>query len=288
MVVLFLSNLLQLKDSATHLKTKFELSDTMNFSNIIASSISDKNLHAVLFDVELDPTKKYYGRAQALLTTGWTRHANLDVVSVTLSGLTSYKNNIIPSKISIPLLRTDKDQSFHDVTNFKIEATGFNRVGTASHNRTIYFISDTDNNIIWYRVSETSLNSVTVDDIILQENKQYKINALFGSSSNDFSQVATMSICTGGNKTLHMLSDSTIRLYENLDLNFMVTEGITNIEVEVYSITDSIVNKIYTQNFNSFNITIPTTVLNKTGLYLLKAKSNLDTVPKIEVIQVTV
>ena len=74
MVILFLANQLQLKDDATHISTMFQLSDTMNFSNILAESDSAVNKHAVLFDIDLDPTVKYYARAQALLTTGWTKH----------------------------------------------------------------------------------------------------------------------------------------------------------------------------------------------------------------------
>ena len=48
MVLLYLKNQLQLKDDATHISTRFELSDTMNFSNIIDFSESTINKHAVL------------------------------------------------------------------------------------------------------------------------------------------------------------------------------------------------------------------------------------------------
>lgn len=286
MVVLFLENQLQLKDDATHLRTKFELSDTMNFSKIIKVSDSAINKHAVLFDVDLDPNVKYYARAQALLSTGWTKHANLDIVEVRLSGLTGYKNSILPSKISTPILSTNSKQDEHSISNFTIYAKGYNRVGTAKLNKIIYMITDENSKLLWYRICETELDSIEVNDLILEENKLYKVHAMFGSSSNDHSQVASMSIVTGGNKNLFLLSDTTVTRGSNLTLKFMRVTGLTKIWYELYEYSDNITSLVKIGAIVGDTGIINTSHLDK-SLYILKAKSNLDTVEKNFVIQVS-
>lgn len=285
MVILYLSNQLQLKDDATHIRTLFELSDTMNFSNIIRRSDSAENKHAVLFDIDLDPNVKYYARAQALLSTGWTKYSNLDIVEVRLSGLTGYMNSILPSKISTPILSTNSTQGEHSLTNFVIEATGFNRVGTSKHNKTIYFITDKHNNLLWYRISEIELNKIEVNDLILEEDDIYKINAIFGSSSYDHSQVASMTIVTGGNKNLYLLSDTSHYRGSNIVLDFMMVPGMTNIYYEIFEHSDNIFRLVKKGTINGFSGTIPSADLDK-DFYLLKVKSNLDTVAKNFTLQI--
>ncbi len=287
MVILYLKNQLQLKDDATHISTRFELSDTMNFSNIIDFSESTINRHAVLFNRELDPSKKYYARARALLSTGWTKFANLDVVEIRLSGLSGYMNSVLPSKISTPILTTDSIQSNHSISNFTIEANGFNRIGTSVHNKTIYFITDINNNLLWYRVTELELNKIEVNDLILDENKMYKVHAIFGSSSNDHSQVASLSIVTGGNENLYLLSNSSVIRGNDYNINFMRTKDISYIDIKLYEIDGTLVNLVYESRINGLTGIIPKIHLDK-DLYILKSKSNLDTIDKNNIIQVTI
>ena len=287
MVLLYLKNQLQLKDDATHISTRFELSDTINFSNIIDFSESTINKHAVLFNRELDPSVKYYARARALLSTGWTKHANLDVVDVRLSGLTGYKNSVLPSKLSTPILTTNSTQDKHAITNFTIEANGFNRIGTSVHNKTIYMVTDIDNNLLWYRVTELELNKIEVNDLILEENKMYKIHAIFGSSSYDHSQVATMSIVTGGNDNLHLLSSSSVIRGNDYIVNFMKVEGMEHIDISLYEINGTVSQLVYETRINGITGIIPKIHLDK-DLYILKSKSNLDIIEKNNIIQVTV
>lgn len=287
MVLLYLKNQLQLKDDATHILTRFELSDTMNFSNILNYSESSTNRHAVLFDNVLDPSVKYYARARALLSTGWTKHANLDIVDVILSGLSGYKNAVLPTKISTPILTTNSIQGNHSISNFIIEAKGFSRIGTATHNKTIYIISDINNNLLWYRVSETELNKIEVNDLILEENKMYKIQAIFGSSSYDHSQIATMSIVTGGNENLHLLSNTTTIKNTDYYVEYMNIENIEYVDIELCVVNETIVNTIHKDRIYGITGVIPKEYLNN-ELYILKSKSNLDIVEKNNIIQVTV
>lgn len=283
MVLLYLNGAIQLDNPADLLKTKFELSDTRNFSNII--SVSESNLHkyAVMFNVDLDPTVTYYARARCMLSTGWTHYVNLDIVEVKLSGLTGYKNSIMPSRLSIPIISTNSIQDKHDVTNFKIFANGFDRIGLATHNKSIYYITDINNDVIWYNISDINLTEVEVDNTILLENEIYKINVIFGSSSDDYSQVASMTIVTGGNNNIKYLSSRDMKINNDFNVKLERNINITNINVLLYKLENQI-KKVTEFNVNTFDFKINKEFITE-GLFLLQLKSNLDASYKNIVLQ---
>lgn len=64
MVLLYLKGALQLDNPADLIKSKFELSDTRNFSNIISESESSLHKYAVMFNVDLDPTKTWPAKSK--------------------------------------------------------------------------------------------------------------------------------------------------------------------------------------------------------------------------------
>lgn len=283
MVLLYLKGALQLDDPADLLKTRFELSDTRNFSHIVASSESSIHKYAVMFNQDLDPTVTYYARCRCMLTTGWTHYTNLDIVEVKLSGLSGYKNSIIPSRISTPIISTDSVQDNHEVTNFKIFAEGFGRVGLSTHNKTIYFITDSNNEVVWYHISDVNLNEVEVDNTILLENEIYKINVVFGSSSNDFSQMANMTIVTGGNENIKYLSTRDMKLNYDFNVRIEKRPNITNIDVRLFKIENQI-KKVTEFNVTDFSFLIEEKFITE-GLFLLQLKSNLDTSYKNIILQ---
>lgn len=274
MVLLYLKGALQLDNPADLIKSKFELSDTRNFSNIISESESSLHKYAVMFNVDLDPTKTYYARARCMLTTGWTHYTNLDVVDVKLSGMTGYKNSVIPSRIATPIITTNSLQDKHDITNFKIYAKGFDRVGLSTHNKTIYFITDINNNVVWYHISDINLTEVEVDNTILKENEIYKINVIFGSSSNDFSQTANMTIVTGGNNSIKYLSSRDMKLNYDFLVKIERNPSISTLEVKLYKIENQI-KKVTEFSTNTFEFNIGEEFISE-GLFLLQIKSNLD------------
>lgn len=283
MVLLYLKGALQLDNPADLIKSKFELSDTRNFSNIISESESSLHKYAVMFNVDLDPTKTYYARARCMLTTGWTHYTNLDVVDVKLSGMTGYKNSVIPSRIATPILSTNSLQDKHDIANFKIYAKGFDRVGLSTHNKTIYFITDVNNNVVWYHISDINLTEVEVDNTILKENEIYKINVIFGSSSNDFSQTANMTIVTGGNNSIKYLSSRDMKLNYDFLVKIERNPSISNLEVKLYKIENQI-KKVTEFSTNTFEFNINEEFITE-GLFLLQIKSNLDTSYKNIILQ---
>lgn len=283
MVLLYLKGALQLDNPADLIKSKFELSDTRNFSNIISESESSLHKYAVMFNVDLDPSKTYYARARCMLTTGWTHYTNLDVVDIKLSGMTGYKNSVIPSRISTPIISTNSLQDKHDITNFKIHAKGFDRVGLSTHNKTIYFITNVNNDVVWYHISDINLTEVEVDNTILKENEIYKVNVIFGSSSNDFSQVANMTIVTGGNTNIKYLSSRDMKLNYDFPVKVERNPLIYSLEVKLYKIENQI-KKVTEFSTTEFEFKIMEEHISE-GLFLLQIKSNLDTSYKNIILQ---
>ena len=79
MIILTIKEL-DLDKGVDHIATDWEVSDTVNFSNIIYKSHQDtQHLRGIIFNVNLEPNKKYYARARVLTSNGYTIWGNLDV-----------------------------------------------------------------------------------------------------------------------------------------------------------------------------------------------------------------
>ena len=74
---------LDLDQQEQHLETSWQISDTKDFSNILAESLNDKqNLLSIIFPDLVPPKdKELYGRARILTNKGWSAYNNLDIVS---------------------------------------------------------------------------------------------------------------------------------------------------------------------------------------------------------------
>ncbi len=201
-MVSMIINGLQLDDQSRILKADWQVSDTMNFSNIVLESLDDEmNLQGILFRDDLDPNVKYYGRVRILVKDeGWTSYSNLDVVSVNLKGYMNQDEDL-PSKISTPIIETSsKYVESHDGCLFDITLKGFDNVGTGIHSYSNYMIVDiVTGNVVWKKLGvEVEKETISVDDIMLEDNKAYRLCACFVSSTNDFSQLASKTIVVGG------------------------------------------------------------------------------------------
>ena len=82
MVILDLRSL-DLDDSIDLLAVTWEVSDDPSYKNILLESVEDyKNKTSIIFSENLDPDMKYYARARALTTAGWTSWGNVDIFKV--------------------------------------------------------------------------------------------------------------------------------------------------------------------------------------------------------------
>ena len=141
MVTLRIVNL-DLGPSVTHKATDWDVATDPLFKDIILTSREDdKNLTFISFNETLDPTKKYYARARALLSTGYTAWGNIDV-------FTPYDINDIeidierPSLVTAPIITTNFDPNHHPLALFSINFTGFSTTTSATLESTSVIIKD--------------------------------------------------------------------------------------------------------------------------------------------------
>jgi len=269
---------LELDDQTNHLATDWEVSRTLAFNDVVLRSLEDyDNKTRIVFNEVLDPNIKWYARARALLSTGYTVWGNLDIfIPEVVNDLQLLED--IPSRISTPILTTDSINSKHDSTLFTINVSGFSAVGTASHDSTSYFIEDIFGNIIWSKLyDKINKDNILVDDIILQKNVIYKIRAMFHSTSGDSSQLSTVIVYINGGTEVKLLTylDG---IDNNIDNNLYIkyNSNITNITWEIISIKYNKYDIIWSSDTATTNVIIPANTLNSKEIYLIRIKTNIN------------
>jgi len=273
---------LALRDDVDHLATDWEISTTLAFNNIVASSMADTvNKTSITFNMPFNPNIKYFARARALLTTGYTTFGNLDVF------IPEQVNDIgnsddLPTRVSIPLLETDSDVSEHDITLFNIKVSGFSVIGTADHSATTWLIEDINGLPIWSRVSEEiDKKNILVDDVILKNDTLYRIKVMFHTSSGDTSQVVTKTI-----KTVKYCNIELAQYLDNVDVNqhtvleIGAIEGATQYTWEILYVERGLVSDIWSSITEVRTTTIPAYLLEQSNTYVLRIKDNLNNIWK--------
>lgn len=271
-------NELKLDDQQNHIASEYEVADNKAFYKpILASGVDNVNLRGIVFNDILDPNIKYYGRARALLNTGWCEWGNIDVfIPTAIEDLNQIDE--LPTKVSIPILVTTCDANAHDTTLFNIYATGFSVVGTANHLSTSWFIEELlTGKVIWKRLEDdTNKASIYVNDIILEDDTAYRIRAMFNTNSNDSSQISTRTIKTGTNSLVELseyLDDITVTIDNELSIG--IIDGCTNLEWEVLYCKDNVVSSIWYTTTKDFSVVLPANTLVKSELYILRIKDNV-------------
>lgn len=280
---------LALDDQIDHLATDWEVSTTVAFNNVVLRSLADyTNKRSIMFDAVLNPNVKYYARARALLSTGYTTWGNLDVfIPTSINDLS--ETGDIPTRISAPILTTDSITTGHSNTMFNIFAAGFSVVGGADHNATSWFIEDLEGNVIWKRVREEIYKtSILVNDILLEDNKIYRIKAMFHSTSNDVSQISTL--------TIHVVGDTDIELVsflDNVDVsvsNTLVVSNIDNVTEftwEVIFYNNGLTELVWSDVSATNEIILPDSTLAFGNVYLLRIKTNVKNIWKYYIFTTT-
>jgi hypothetical protein len=275
MIVLNIRDL-QLDDQVDHIATDWQVSRTLAFNDLVIKVTEDHvNLRNIVFDEILDPNIKYYARARALLSTGYTTWGNLDVFTPkTINDLNETLD--LPSRIAIPAISTSSSPSDHDATNFTIYATGYSVVGTASHIATTWVIEDLNGNVVWEKLSDpVNKSSIKVTDILLDEDKIYRIRVMFHSNTHDASQPAT--------KTIHVKSYNKIVLNSTLDefnaltdnkIDILPYEENAELTWEILYYKDGNLFTAYRETTAGNQVLIPASKLIENSSYILKITSN--------------
>lgn len=276
---------LDLDDQVDHIATDWQVSDTVNFSNIICNSVQNsKNIRSIIFNKDLDPNIKYYARARALLSTGYTEWGNLDIFTVD-NTVQLDQNDDLPSNISIPKIKTKNEKgdlkaNKHDTTLFDIVVSGFSVVGNATLSSTSYWIEDIHGNVVWSHIYNTvNKNQISVQDIVLKANSVYTIKAVFHSTSNDSSQIASYTIYTNGGSGIEVtsyLDNIDPSIDNNLEISSL--DNVKSVTWELISYIDNYTQSIWKKETttNKFTTVIPRDTLQYSSNYLLKVTVNFN------------
>jgi len=279
---------------STLVAMNWQVSSTMLFraEDIVAESLGDAvNLNTMRFDVILDPSRKWYGRAQPILSTGAQKWSN--IVMVTPEEINDIDLDAdMPSPITIPVITTDSNPDNHINTLFTINIANFNVIGTAKHLATTYTIEDINGNIYWYRTYvTTNKTSITVSDVILPPNRIFRIKCYTHSTSNDASPLPTLTIRTGNNTNVNFLVNiNTQDITLDNVLRIAYTPGVINTTWSLYGVSNDISYNLWSDYRDNTNIdtdifttVLPANILKRGGRYILAIQTNLDEVPYFNV-----
>lgn len=275
---------LELPEDVEILATDWQVSETINFHKIELQELnSTKNKTLKIWPESLDPNKTWYGRARILLTTGWTVWSNLDKLVISDSGDFSSTNDL-PTRISIPVLKTSDKPEQHDLTLFTLTAEGFGALGTASHEATTWIIEEANTeNIVWASVKDIlNKESITINNLLLKDGRIYRVRAMFHATSGDTSEFATITINTAESNDINLLTYLDI-IDPNINNSLVISvidtgEQITEIRWEIVSLLNNYSDVIWvttTSGSDMYTNTIPSGLLAENGYFLLRITTNV-------------
>lgn len=267
---------LKLLDATKHLATDWQISRTVSFNDIVCESIQDEdNLISITFPNVLNPNIKYYGRARALLDTGYTVWGNLHVFIPT--AINDLDESIdLPSPVGIPIISTDSFANDHSATLFNINVSGYMVLGSADHLATTWIIEKLDGTPVWMSADdEVNRVSIFVNNIILENEKCYRIKAMFTTTSGDTSQISTKTIVVCAKSPVelcHYLDDADATTDTLLEIN--PCDNATGYTWEILIISESGINQIWTQTTTDTTTTIPANTLAVGSIYSIRIADN--------------
>lgn len=266
---------LPLEEGVTHEATDWQVSDQPSFATKALESLGDKkNLSTIIFNEVLDPNIKWYARARARLSTGYTIWGNLDIFLPENDNVIDASEDL-PSRIAVPQITTSSDPKDHDVSMFTIHANGFEVLGNGSLSATTWFIEDIDGKVIWSSAyNTTDKTSIDITNVILKANQVYRIKVMFHSTSQDSSPIGCLTIKTSENSDINLNTYlDWVEPGEPIELISNKIEGVNSVTWSLISVNDNIAKVLWstvTQAPNEFTVTMPTNILGADRLYLLK------------------
>lgn len=279
MVIARIESLL-LDEGVTHISTDWQISDKISFETRELESMGDKlNKEAIIFNEVLDPNVKWYARARALLSTGYTIWGNVEIFRPENDNVIDVSEDL-PSKIGVPQITTSSLQDNHDVTMFTISASGFETLGNSTHASTSWIIETLEGETIWSSTyNSIDKSSIDLVNYILDANAIYRIKVIFHSTSNDSSPVGSYIIRTTDNVDINLITYiDYVEANKNIELQIFKIENVTSVTWDVLSMANNYAQKIWsttTYTPSEHTCTLPTTGLASDELFMLKISTNL-------------
>lgn len=278
---------LKLRNHEDHIATRWQVSTTKNYSDIICDSGVDKiNKLSKTFRYEnVIPGKKYWSRCKVLLSTGWTEWSNFDVcIPKTINDIPG--REFLPSVIASPCVYTDSVADAHLPIGFNIKVKDFGAKGDSTHLATSYFIEKLSGEVVWKRLYDRIQKyHYHVNDIMLKPDTIYRVRAVFHSSSYDASVVSTKTILVADKskdvnilRLTEQLKKINFETKKDIYSEFVKHEGVDTVEISIYSYSDGSSEFVYgdkitlTNRLTGFNI--PVAYFKEKQIYVLYLKYN--------------
>jgi len=177
-----------------HEATDWKLAEDPKGKNVIVESKADKrHLTSIVFDVDLDPNKTYYGFAR-VITNKTIFEATVSIIKAKDYTKVVQRYDI-PSMVAKPFIYLDFPYDNFPSTLFTIKTNEISTSGNAKHLFTSWIIETSDGKPVFVLPKDRNdLTSKFMDNIILKEGRVYIIKVAHGASSGDVSEFATQPI----------------------------------------------------------------------------------------------
>jgi len=274
MVVLMFKNL-DIPEGFTHKASDWQIATDKYFrkDSIVAESKNDtKHLTSILFDVDLDPDKKYYARARVIMNYGPSDWSDIDIVRT--EDLDKIDLDMdIPSVVAKPEVSIDFPFDQVPPTFFKIKTSPISTNSNGRHMATDYIITDLSGNVMYMEPNNTlDLTSHLVSSIMLPEDNFYLLKASHISSSGDISPLGQKLIYVPGNKIIKVKSDLTSSDASSSGMNVELepVDNIKNIYIAVYMVGADEPVEVFNTTEDKFVFDLPKEIfVNPQGTYLM-------------------
>lgn len=263
----------------------WEVSDTRDFSNKIATSYNDTtNINTIVFTNILNIGTNYYGRVRLRLTqNGYTIWSDVNVFIPT-DVINHNKLDNQPSGVSIPRLMTGYPTTNHPGSDFVLQAKAFGVESNDILESTSWIIRDINDTILWYSfydVTNKVTMPITSDMIKLEDNKIYRLSASFNTTGHDSSRFSTMTIHVNNNDMGNLIREDTNSIDATIanTLRILNMEGLTTTSIIIEEVTTLGNTQVYTTSLSSgaISFTIPANTLVTAKHYLITIEPSTST-----------
>lgn len=265
----------------------WEVAIDIDFNGVVAASTNDNiNLDEISFSNILDPNIEYFARCRARINDGinvlgWTSWSNIDVFDP-IDTIETDNHLIIPSKVNRPILTTDSNITSHDVTLFTITASGFDNIGIGELEATDWIIEDISGNVIWSSLGDReNTTSIKVSSVMLGKNKPYVIKAIFHSTTNDSSEVGSLTITTHNNNIVDMYTTLTTFSSDGVsETRITGNPNITSVTWELHKLVKDLSERLFSETVTTgdiYSTTYGGLGLSGQAKYIVRIKTNIST-----------
>ena len=234
--------------------------------NIVKESKADtKHLTSIVFEVDLDPEKKYYGEARVI--------TNKTIFEATkcLIKVVDYKrisqNYSIPAMVSKPFITLDFPYDNFPQTLFKIKTNNMSTTSNAKHLSTDYIIQDVMGRPVFIRTNDKDdKTEKLIDNVILEEGHIYFIKVAHRASSGDVSDFATQVIHIKKSPNIKLKTETKDPdISDGLAIAIEPVDNLKKMYVKLWAAGVGDAKKIYEDSVEGYSLVIPRDVLVTAG-----------------------